>query len=406
MKVPMRRYVRRFRSWRKRVQAQAAFERLVQLRARGIGGTRREAAPGSPALIVGALRLVGGISGGARLMLAELRRRGVACQALDVSREIGLGATEAGDFPLVPGDALPPLPRVVHLNPPHFARMLSLLGPQVFDEPVVGYWAWELECAPPQWRASATLTDEIWVPSPFVAAAVAAMLDGLPDPPRVRVVPHPVEAGAVPSRDPAQRAAARQRLALGDAVFVAGFSFSMRAGVLRKNPQGPIAAFRDAFPAGNEPAALLLRCVDPQLKPEVWQELAAAAGGDTRVRLLGPEACRIADFYAALDALLSLHRSEGYGLTLAEALAAGIPVVATAWSLPPEIGGHPLFRGVPSTLVPVRDPEGSYAEFTNLRWADPDPAAAARYLLELAGVLRPRSQPLGREARAASGSVN
>ena len=158
----------------------------------------------------------------------------------------------------------------------------------------------------------------------------------------------------------------------------------MRSGLRRKNPQGAIAAFRAAFPGGSEPAALLLRCVDPEFRPAAWKSLCDEAGADPRIRPLGTRECGIAEFYAALDTLLSLHRSEGYGLTLAEALAAGIPVVGTSWSLPNEIVGHPLFRAVPSTLVPVRDPGGPYAEFGSLNWAEPDTEATARHLRELA----------------------
>jgi glycosyltransferase involved in cell wall biosynthesis len=171
---------------------------------------------------------------------------------------------------------------------------------------------------------------------------------------------------------------------LGDTTFAAGFSFSMRAGLRRKNPQGAIAAFRAAFPAGTESAALLLRCVDADWRRADWKRLCEEAGADRRILPLRSTDCGIAEFYAALGALLSLHRSEGYGLTLAEALAAGIPVVGTTWSLPAEISGHPLFRAVPSTLIPVRDPGGPYAEFSDLNWADPEIAAAARHLQELA----------------------
>ncbi len=357
---------------------------LRGLRKRTIGRTRRTVALGAPAVIVGSLAAAGGISNGARLMLADLAQRGVRFHAVDVTRQLGMAAVMpegAG-----PGNELPLLPRIVHLNPPHFGRALRRLGQAAFAGPVVGYWAWELETAPREWIASAQLADEIWVPSPFVRDALLNVLRQLDDAPALRVVPHAVEAGPIIPRDALIRSTARHQLALPPDGFVAGFTFSMLAGVRRKNPEAAISAFRAAFPAGSKDSTLLLRCVDPGKNQSACATLRRLAAEDSRIRLVESATCRIQDFFAAIDVLLSLHRSEGYGLILAEALRAEIPVIATSWSISDEISRNPLFYPVPSTLIPVHDPSGPYRNFSNQRWAEPDLAAAIQHLQQLQAI--------------------
>ena len=86
--------------------------------------------------------------------------------------------------------------------------------------------------------------------------------------------------------------------------------------------------------------------------------------------------------YAKADVLLSLHRSEGFGLTIAEAMLAGLPVIATNWS------GNVDFltkeRGVPIgyRLVPSRDPQATY-DHAHMHWAEPDIGEAAEALRRL-----------------------
>jgi glycosyltransferase involved in cell wall biosynthesis len=77
---------------------------------------------------------------------------------------------------------------------------------------------------------------------------------------------------------------------------------------------------------------------------------------------------------------ISLHRSEGFGLNLAEALALGLPVLATRWGLSDSITGHPNFIGVPSKLVPVFDPQHTYDQVPGARWAEADVEFAAAEL--------------------------
>ncbi len=374
----------RIRSWqRSRLRDAFILWRLRGRRERIVGSERRSVAPGGPAAVIGGLATAGGIGNGARLMLADLQNRGMRCCAIDLASELKLVVSKPGVDGRAPCEVLPSLPRIVHLNPPHFARGLEHLGAQVFSEPIVAYWAWELEQVPREWFDSAMLADEIWVPSAYVRDALYRTFGEVAGFPGVRVVPHPVAAGEPLPRDPDSRGAARLTQNFAATDFIAGFSFSMLAGVERKNPKAAIAAFKAAFPYEQAHSRLLLRCIDADKNQKAWGELHQLIGDDNRIRLIRGESSGIRDFFGIIDVLLSLHRSEGYGLTLAEALVAGIPVVSTAWSLPAEIAKHPKFYAVPSKLVPVLDPLGPYKKFSYQRWAEPDLAAASCHLREI-----------------------
>jgi glycosyltransferase involved in cell wall biosynthesis len=84
---------------------------------------------------------------------------------------------------------------------------------------------------------------------------------------------------------------------------------------------------------------------------------------------------------AGADVLVSLHRAEGFGLTPAEAMALGTPVLATAWSGVLDFMDGDCALMVPAELVPVDDPQGIYRG--RQTWAEPDIPAAAGALVRL-----------------------
>jgi glycosyltransferase involved in cell wall biosynthesis len=207
---------------------------------------------------------------------------------------------------------------------------------------------------------------EIWVPSRFTAAAVARHTS-LP----VRVVPHPVPpvAGAT--------------AATGGGRLTVLVAFDMRSGFLRKNPLAAIAAFRQAY--GDDPGTrLIVKVSQAAAYPPGWQALQTAVAGAGNIELTDRllDATAMAALLDAADIVLSLHRAEGFGLVLAEAMQRGKAVVATGWS------GNADFLTVENscpvayTLVPARDPQGSY-DYPDQQWADPDVADAARQLCAL-----------------------
>jgi len=333
-----------------------------------------------------------GLQRGAELMVLDLRARGVAVLELDLAPGLAIASnlqtTAGADLSVLAAWGASEV--VVHINPPDFARAMALFDPDALETvAVVAYWAWELTVVSPEWRACAELADEIWVPSPFVADAMARGIPEFEAP--IRVVPHAVDRAPMQTLAAGERIALRRRFGLPEVAFVAGTSFSFASNYARKNPCGAIDAFRAAFRdvGGDRVAAdgtgqkgevrLVVRCHDVVRHRRLFEHLVSYAGDDPRILVCDTTAvaCSIREFYGLVDAYVSLHRSEGYGLNLAEAAQVGVEVIATGWGLAPDIAARPQLRAVGSRLVVPLDTEGAYERFPGALWAEPDVLEAA-----------------------------
>ena len=299
-----------------------------------------------------------GLGEGARLMLHGLQALGVPC------------------WPLRPGEALPPgAALMLHTTAPGTPVALLRMGrAAVRGRRVIGYWAWELPVAPEAWRAGPPFVHEVWAPSRFSADALQPLLPG-----QVRVVPHPVAA-----HPPVASSLRRADFGLPEGAVITLASFSLASSFVRKNPLGAIAAHRLAFGTRGD-RLLLLRAGDPHHFPADFVRLRDAAAALPNVRL-DTRTLPAADLHAltlACDIVLSLHRSEGFGLVPAEAMLLGVPVVATGWSGNMEYMDEGSAALVPYALVPAVDPRGVF-EAPGAVWAEPDLRAAAAQLARLA----------------------
>lgn len=323
-----------------------------------------------PLIVAGALRTASGLGHSARLCLQALREAGVPAVALDITaalrQEAGL-PPPGGNTEVLEG----PGTVVLHVNAPLTGLALLAIGRRrVAEKRIVGYWAWELPKVPPEWRLGIRLVHEIWVPSTFTAAAIAPIADGRP----VHVVPHPVALGA--RKPPAPRAAG--------APFTVLTMLDAQSSIARKNPEGAIEAFRRAF--GDDPAArLLVKTQHLARVPDLAARIFALAQAPN-ITLLDAtlDEAGLDSLYAQADVLLSLHRAEGFGLTLAEAMRRGLPVVATGWSGNADFLTGEVGVPVPWRMVPATDPQRTYHHPT-LGWAEPDLDAAALALRALRG---------------------
>jgi hypothetical protein len=208
---------------------------------------------------------------------------------------------------------------IVAVNADELPDLVARLGESYFDGPRIGIWGWETNAIPDRWQRAFALVDEIWVYSRFMAENIGAATS-LP----VVALPPPVE---VPE-EPAQP----MRLGIPEG-FTFLFVFDYLSTIQRKNPVGLIEAFRQAFAPGEGPR-LLIKTINGPLRPLAEEEVLWAAHGreDVHVidRSLSGEELR--GLMAACDCYVSLHRSEGFGLTMAEAMAIGKPVIGTGYS--------------------------------------------------------------------------
>ncbi|HBK06493.1 MAG TPA: hypothetical protein DDZ81_11600 [Acetobacteraceae bacterium] len=327
------------------------------------------AAPVTPGIaIVGELSKASGLGEGARIMAAAARQLGIPVWTMDLPPPIDR-------LPEVPvsQSALPPpnVPLVLHINAPMLPLALLRLPATISrNRPIIGYWAWEMPEVPPEWRPALACVNQVWVPSHFTAAALEPLLPG-----RVKVVPPAL--GLAP---PVPSEASRADFGLPDDAVIVLVSFNLASSFTRKNPFAAIAAFRGAF-GNRRDRVLVLKVSHPEHAPADFDRLRQMAQApniriDTRTLSPGDRHA----LTACADIVLSLHRGEGFGLVMAEAMLLGKPVIATGWSGNTDFMDSTNAAPISYRLAPARDDRAVYRGL----WAEPDVAEAASILRALA----------------------
>ena len=341
-------------------------------------------APVAPGLaIVGELSRASGLGEGARLMATAARRMDLPLWTVDLPPP----ADARPEIEAIPSQLPPPgVPLVLHVNAPMLPLALLRLPAHVTrNRPIIGYWAWEMPQVPPDWRPALACVNQIWVPSRFTAAALEPLM-----PRQVKVVP-PAIALAPPAAAPLGRA----DFGLPQDGVVVLVSFNLASSFHRKNPLAAIAAFRAAFGSRLD-RILLLKVGHPEHAPADYAKLvriAQAPNIRVETRTLSTADCHA--LTACADIVLSLHRGEGFGLVMAEAMLLGKPVIATGWSGNTDFMDSTNAALVDCRLVPAQDDRAVYRG----TWAEPDVAQAAMLLRALADDPAARSA-LGKRAQA------
>jgi glycosyltransferase involved in cell wall biosynthesis len=237
----------------------------------------------------------------------------------------------------------------------------------------VGVWFWETADLPPMFHPAFGNVDELWAASDFVADALQASAPaGLP----VIRFPLPI---VEPQTD---TEFTRASLDIPDDRFVFLFVFDYLSVADRKNPYGLVEAFREAFADGEGPI-LVVKSINADRRPDDAARLRWFAEGRSDVLLrdgyLAPPA--VASLLQSADCFVSLHRSEGFGFNLADAMSLGTPVIATGYS-----GNLTFMHDNDCVLVPAAETPvgpGQFPYLAESAWADPDLGAAANELREM-----------------------
>ena len=329
--------------------------------------------PGDPVVVVGMFTTASGIGEAARLEYHAIRRENPntfafnlspALKQEDLAREVDLIDT----LPEAPSGTL-----LFVINAPNLPFAMKVCG--AASRPGwrhIGLWVWELEVAPKGWEKCFPLIDELWFPSEFAARPFR-----VPGAPPIRVRPHRALV-------PRHIGAKRDKFGLPANCFVALTFADAMSSFNRKNPLGAIKAFSAAL-GGRADARLVVKIRNAGRSPKHHARLQAAARDAGNVSFIdGILTTREKlELIASCDVFVSLHRSEGFGLTLAEAQELHVPVVATDWSANTEFLREGDGAMVPARLIPVEDPGGPYGHYPHAVWADPDLEAAAAALARM-----------------------
>jgi glycosyltransferase involved in cell wall biosynthesis len=268
---------------------------------------------------------------------------------------------------------LPHRVNILCVNADQTELVAASLGERALrDRYNVGFWFWELARFPSAWQGALDVVDEVWVATDFVRQAVAASTDK-----PVRTIGVAVD--ATPSRP-----YARGEFGLAPDRFAFLFSFDFASFPARKNPTGVIDAFRRAFPGGTEPVALILKSINGGRKKEALAELEQLAAADPRIQVRDGFLPRdkVFGLESVADCYVSLHRSEGFGLGLAESMSLGKPVIGTAYS-----GNMDFMNAANSCLIGYQLIDvlpGTYPHADRQVWADPDVDQAAYFMRRVA----------------------
>lgn len=239
---------------------------------------------------------------------------------------------------------------IVHQNADAFDRILDSYG-DIFNlsyKKKIAIWVWELENFQEQWLKYINMLDELWVPSNFVKNSIQKISNI-----KIHVVPHSIDIDCI------EKTNYRLKYKIPQNAFLMGFFFDSSSYVERKNPLALIKAFNELSKEFNN-LYLILKISHIHLFKNYL--LTNNIQISDRVIFI-EESMKSSELYGLIDELdcyVSPHRSEGFGLTIAEALAIGTTVVSTNYSGPIDFATHENSYPVDYDMVEIVETMGPY----------------------------------------------
>ncbi len=251
-------------------------------------------------------------------------------------------------------------------------RFLCERGTSVFKgRYTIGLWPWELPAWPRSWAHAYATVNEIWGISRYTADAYR----NAPVP--VHVMPLAINAKPVADMGRAQ-------FGLPEDSYLFFYAFDFNSTLARKNPEGVIDAFQKAFQRqGGRAVGLVLKVSHVRGHDRRWKRLLARIKSDPRIHLIDHMLRRpeLLALYRCCDCFVSLHRSEGFGRTIAEALLLDRQVICTGYSGNIDFCKPERVALVRFKLRPLK--AGEYFYHHEQSWAEPSIDHAAELMSEL-----------------------
>jgi len=321
--------------------------------------------------IVGYLRSEHGIGESARLCAQSAAAASVPFTLCDFNAG-NSARTEDARWESRLGASNPYPVNVFHVNADQMTLARETLRERFFhDRYNIGYWHWELPDFPDRFQSGFAFLDEIWVPTSFVMDAVSSK-----SPIPVVKIPHSIAFEV-------DTAVERSKFGLPDGKFLFLAMYDMHSAQGRKNPQAVVSAFRSAF-RDRDDVALVIKVQNTGSYPDEFLQLREELGNSTSFVVIDRTFTRneVYELEMLCDSFVSLHRSEGFGLGLAESMYLGKPVIGTNWSGNVDFMNARNSCPVDFELITLDRDFGPYYKKGNT-WADPDVEHAAWYMAKL-----------------------
>lgn len=261
---------------------------------------------------------------------------------------------------------------VFHLNAEQMFEVYSHFGQGLFkDRYNIGFWHWELEDFPDEWLDGFKFINEVWVPSSFVANSVS-MKSSVP----VIRIPHGIEVIIENDRE-------RSYYGLPETPFLFLTMYDMNSFQERKNPMASINAFKQAFSPNDLSVGLVVKVNNGSANKGDMKFINQITEEYKNIYVINKTFSRndTNALIACTDSFISLHRSEGFGLGLAEAMYLRKPVIGTNWSSNTDFMNSQNSCIVNYELIKVGQDYGPYQAYQ--QWANADINHASQYMSRL-----------------------
>lgn len=260
---------------------------------------------------------------------------------------------------------------LVHLNPNEIANAVWRLDYKKLNAGYnIAFWLWELPEFPKEWDYTFQLFDEIWTPAEFVSDAIRRCTKK-----PVHTMPYGFE---VPITNPEYN---RKYFGLPEEPFLFLISYDGNSVSERKNPLGAIRAYCSAFDRTERNVGIVIKAT--HARAHDLEEIQRYLNGYPNVYILTQSYSKeeFNSLIKCVDAYVSLHRAEGFGLVMAEAMLLGTPVIATAWSANMEFMNEHTACLVDADIVELERDIPPYHKGNH--WAQPNEQQALRWMRRL-----------------------
>lgn len=238
----------------------------------------------------------------------------------------------------------------------------------------IGWWPWELPKWPEKFSYVGNMVDEIWAQSNYVFEAYQTLQKH--NSITIRHVPPVVEI-PMPTEN------IRKKYDLKEDTFLFYLLFDGNSWLSRKNPLAGVMAFQKAFPKKEKNVGLIIKAMNIKPQDNMWQEILKISQQDDRIKIITETFSRqmIINFMHSCDAYISLHRSEGFGRVIAEAMLLGQPTIVSNYSGNTDFCNEKTSFLVDGKLIPLKKNDYIFPE--EQKWFEADIDAAVKCLLDV-----------------------